>query len=237
MADNSQAKKKTDYPAQKPGIIKKIEDKLEKVGDVIQEKIEAAGNFLESEWNKHNFGPALANFVTGAQIQLISKASGHSLHIVQDPSGELIVEGKGDIGPQAWNAIWTVFNDGNNQVHLYNYNNFLGIVDGETKVIHVEAGAEVPVEAKLQLVLSGELMVSLQSTVEHGRCIGINADGTLLSPKHCFASDEHSLFGILLFKTTGQQLLEQNKEEKKDQPMEQAEEKKDQPMEQAEEKK
>lgn len=110
-----------------------------------------------------------ANFVTGAQIQLISKASGHSLHIVQDPSGELIVEGKGDIGPQAWNgkknfikifhnhdtahlfqlwifflllfsAIWTVFNDGNNQVHLYNYNNFLGIVDGETKVIHVVSG-------------------------------------------------------------------------------------------------
>lgn len=45
-----------------------------------------------------------ANFVTGAQIQLISKASGHSLHIVQDPSGELVVEGKGDIGPQAWNG-------------------------------------------------------------------------------------------------------------------------------------
>lgn len=45
-----------------PGIIKKIEDKLEKVGDVIQEKIEAAGNFLESEWNKHNFGPALVIF-------------------------------------------------------------------------------------------------------------------------------------------------------------------------------
>lgn len=105
MADDSQAKKKTDYPAQKvnkkvfdtqdfintdipevplklfklttqftviinilynsmqPGIIKKIEDKLEKVGDVIQEKIEAAGNFLESEWNKHNFGPALVIFL------------------------------------------------------------------------------------------------------------------------------------------------------------------------------
>lgn len=64
----------------------------------------------------------------------------------------------------------------------------------------------MPVEAKLQLVLSGELMVSLQSTVEHGRCIGINADGTLLSPKHCFASDEHSLFGILLFVSVGKQI-------------------------------
>lgn len=33
------------YNSMQPGIIKKIEDKLEKVGDVIQEKIEAAGNF------------------------------------------------------------------------------------------------------------------------------------------------------------------------------------------------
>lgn len=45
-----------------------------------------------------------------------------------------------------------------------------------------------------------------------------------------------SIFSISK-KTTGQQLLEQNKEEKKDQPMEQSEEKKDQPMKQAEEKK
>lgn len=61
----------------------------------------------------------------------------------------------------------------------------------------------MPVEAKLQLVLSGELMVAIQSTVETGRCIGINADGTLLSPKNCFASDERSLFGILLFVSVG----------------------------------
>lgn len=45
-----------------------------------------------------------ANFVTGAQIQLVSKASGHTLHIVQAPSGELLVEGKGEIGPEAWNG-------------------------------------------------------------------------------------------------------------------------------------
>nr|XP_022325542.1 uncharacterized protein LOC111125751 [Crassostrea virginica] len=132
MAENSKAKR--EYPPQKPGLLKRIEEKIEKVGDVVQEKLEAAGNFIETEWNKHNFGPVLANFVTGAQIQLVSKASGHTLHIVQAPSGELLVEGKGEIGPEAWNATWTVFNDGNNQVHLYNYNNFLAISNGETKV-------------------------------------------------------------------------------------------------------
>ena len=42
-----------------PGLLKKIEEKLEKVGDVVQEKLEAAGNYIETEWNKHNFGPVL----------------------------------------------------------------------------------------------------------------------------------------------------------------------------------
>ena len=42
-----------------PGLLKKMEEKLEKVGDVVQEKLEAAGNFIETEWNKHNFGPVL----------------------------------------------------------------------------------------------------------------------------------------------------------------------------------
>ena len=42
-----------------PGLLKRIEEKIEKVGDVVQEKLEAAGNFIETEWNKHNFGPVL----------------------------------------------------------------------------------------------------------------------------------------------------------------------------------
>lgn len=50
------------YNCMQFGILKKIEDKLEKVGDVIQEKIEVVGNFFESEWNKYNFGLVLVIF-------------------------------------------------------------------------------------------------------------------------------------------------------------------------------
>lgn len=38
------------------GILDKVVNKLEKAGDVIQGGLEAAGHFLESEWNKHKFG-------------------------------------------------------------------------------------------------------------------------------------------------------------------------------------
>lgn len=40
-------------------MLQKVVDKLEKAGDVVQSKLEAAGHYLESEWNKHNFGPVL----------------------------------------------------------------------------------------------------------------------------------------------------------------------------------
>lgn len=34
-------------------------------------------------------------------------------------------------------AVWTVINEGHNQVRLHNHNNFLAIVNGQTIVIHV----------------------------------------------------------------------------------------------------
>lgn len=34
-------------------------------------------------------------------------------------------------------AVWTVFNEGHNQVRLHNHNNFLAIVNGEATVITV----------------------------------------------------------------------------------------------------
>lgn len=34
-------------------------------------------------------------------------------------------------------AVWTVINEGHNQVRLYNHNNFLAIVNGEATVITV----------------------------------------------------------------------------------------------------
>lgn len=56
-------------------MLEKVVDKIEKAGDVVRSALEAAGQYLESEWNKDNFGPVLVVahlkvlFVMGAGIQ------------------------------------------------------------------------------------------------------------------------------------------------------------------------
>lgn len=62
-----------------------------------------------------------------------------------------------------------------------------------------EDGAQVGPEAKLQLVLEGDLLVALQSTLEKDRCVGINEDGSLLPAKNVGCNDNHAKFGVLLF--------------------------------------
>lgn len=61
-------------------MLQKVVDKLEKVGDVVQSKLEVVGYYFESEWNKYNFGFVLVVvyfynfikclFVIGVGVQL-----------------------------------------------------------------------------------------------------------------------------------------------------------------------
>ena len=44
------------------------------------------------------------NFVTGNQVQLVSKSSGRCLQIVQSQTGQLVVDGTGNFGPQFFNG-------------------------------------------------------------------------------------------------------------------------------------
>lgn len=106
-------------------------------------------------------------------------------------------------------------NDGNNQVQLYNNNNFLAIVNGEPVVIQVDVfqgnGAQIGAETKFQLVLNGDYLVALQSTVGPDRCIGINEDGSLKTAQICASSSVNSLFGVLLIKNPENAQLEDKK--------------------------
>lgn len=45
-------------------------------------------------------------------------------------------------------------NNGDNQVHLYNNDNFLGIVNGEAVVLKVVSMLNIPVKCKTLYVLS-----------------------------------------------------------------------------------
>lgn len=59
-------------------------------------------------------------------------------------------------------------------------------------------GTQIGAEAKLQIVLNGDYLVALQSTVGPERCIGVNEDGSLKSAQNCSSSNVSFLFGVLL---------------------------------------
>ncbi|XP_048779096.1 uncharacterized protein LOC125682511 isoform X2 [Ostrea edulis] len=188
-------------PPTNHGLLGSLTKDLNKFGRSVQKELDSAGNMIRSEYNQVNYGPVLQNFVTGNQIQLVSKASGRALQIVQSPSGQLVIDGMGIVGPQAFNAVWTVINEGNNQVRLHNNFNYLGIVNGQTILIHMPKGAHLGVETKFQMVLKGENFVCLESPKERGKCVGILGDGTLKPALACSSSDEHAKFGVCLTST------------------------------------
>ncbi|CAG2256014.1 unnamed protein product [Mytilus edulis] len=76
-------------------------------------------------------------FQTNNVVQLVSRASGRSLQIVMSPTQQLVIDGCGAEGPQAFNTLWTVVNESNNQVRLHNNNNYIAIVNGLTQLVHM----------------------------------------------------------------------------------------------------
>jgi len=113
-------------------------------------------------------------------VQFISRKSGRTLQIVQAPTGQLVVDGMGPEGPTFYNAHWTVLNEGNNIVRLYNQSNYLAIVNGSTIIVPVANPAMAGVETKLRLGQTGQF-VTLESFKGSGHHIGILQDGSLKS--------------------------------------------------------
>lgn len=183
------------------GILGSLTKDLNKFGRSVQKELDAAGNMIRSEYNQHNYGPVMESFVTGNQVQLVSKASGRCLQIVQSQSGQLVVDGTGTFGQQVFNALWTVINEGSNQVRLHNNFNYLAIVNGQTMVIHKPQGAPLGIETKFQLVLKGQNFVCMESLKERGKCVGVLQDGSLKPALACSTTDEHAKFGVYLAST------------------------------------
>ncbi|XP_061189294.1 uncharacterized protein LOC133197335 isoform X1 [Saccostrea echinata] len=188
-------------PPTNHGLLGSLGKDLNRLGGFIQKELDAAGNMIRTEYHQHNYGPVLENFVTGNQIQLVSKSSGRALQIVQSSSGQLVVDGMGVIGPEVFNAVWTVINEGNNQVRLHNNFNYLAIVNGHTVVMHVPQGSHLGIETKFMLLLKGQNFVCLESCKERGKCVGILGDGTLKPAAACSANDDHAKFGVYFAST------------------------------------
>ncbi|GFO38769.1 hypothetical protein PoB_006527400, partial [Plakobranchus ocellatus] len=73
-------------------------------------------------------------FRTGNIVQLISRLTGRCVQIVINAQGLMVLDANGVCDPNAFNSLWTVTNEGNNQVRLHNSNNYLAIEQGHTIV-------------------------------------------------------------------------------------------------------
>ncbi|XP_064617815.1 uncharacterized protein LOC135481954 isoform X2 [Liolophura sinensis] len=160
----------------------------------------------------HTDTTLLQLFQTQNVVQLVSRSNGQALQIVMSQSGQPVVDGLGAINPhghtiqdQPFNTLWTVINEGKNQVRLHNNNNYLAIVNGNTIVMNIAPGTPHGVESKFQLYQVANQFVTLESCKEYGRHVGILPNGTL-KPALATGKDLHGQFGVrLVFSPYGSQ--------------------------------
>ncbi|XP_062572919.1 uncharacterized protein LOC134234885 [Saccostrea cucullata] len=185
--------KQLTYPSEE---VDPFEVLSKKIGHGVEDELEVEKKTSVPE------GKLLSHFVTGNQVQLVSKISGRSLRIVQDRVGKLKVDGRGDLGQKEWNAVWTVINEKHNmEIRLHNNFNFLSISNGETKIVHVPEEKEHDrLDTLFLLVLDPENFVALESVKEPENCVGIEANGSLRSAEKTFVHDDHAMFGVHLIK-------------------------------------
>ncbi|CAH1797440.1 unnamed protein product, partial [Owenia fusiformis] len=112
-------------------------------------------------------------FKEGNVVQLISKASGKSLQIVQSPNGQFMVDGCGMEGPSAANAVWTVEVVGSNIVKLQNNYNYLAVINGCTTLIYFppQSGYALGTETHFRLQQISNFIL-LDSFKESGHHVG-----------------------------------------------------------------
>ncbi|XP_071095721.1 uncharacterized protein [Haliotis cracherodii] len=149
--------------------------------------------------------PVLNYFQTGNVVQLISRVSGRSLQIVATPAGQLVVDGCGPTDHQQ-HTLWTVVNEGSNQVRLHNNNNYLTIVNNNTTLVTMPPGSVHGVETKLQLGVAQTQFVIMQSVKDPLCHVGVLPTG-LMKPARATGRENSAQFGVrLVYTPYGQQV-------------------------------
>ncbi|XP_076458038.1 uncharacterized protein LOC143291774 [Babylonia areolata] len=183
---------------QKPsrGFFGSLMKDLNSVGNQIGKEIDYLGNKINDAVDTNASNPLLAMLQTGNVVQLVSRASGRALQILMGPSGQLMVDGNGPVGPGAFNTAWTVVNEGMNQVRLHNNNNYLTVVGGHTTLVNMPPGSMHGVDTKWQVSVMQNFLV-LESLKERGRHMGILHNGQLKPALAC-GREQHAQFGLQL---------------------------------------
>lgn len=175
------------------GLFGQIGHEINMLGRTVGRELDWTADQINRSLSTTATSQVLTLFQSGNVIQLVSRASGRSLQIVQGPTG-LVVDG---LGPDnAFNAQWTVVNEGANQVRLHNNNNFLAIINGATVVMHMPPGSVHTNDTKFQMTQLGQFIV-FSSMREPGKHIGILPNGQL---KAALATgrEDHGQFGVRL---------------------------------------
>lgn len=175
------------------GLFGQIGHEINMLGRTVGRELDWTADQINRSLSTTATSQVLTLFQSGNVIQLVSRASGRTLQIVQGPTG-LVVDG---VGPDnAFNAQWTVVNEGANQVRLHNNNNFLAIINGATVVMHMPPGSVHTNDTKFQMTQLGQFIV-FSSMREPGKHIGILPNGQL---KAALATgrEDHAQFGVRL---------------------------------------
>lgn len=175
------------------GLFGQIGHEINMLGRTVSREIDWTADQINKALSTTATSQVLSLFQSGNVVQLVSRASGRSLQIVQGQTG-LTVDGLG--ADDMFNVHWTVVNEGANQVRLHNNNNFLAIINGTTVIMHMPPGSAHTNDTKFQLHQVGQFII-LASMREPGKHVGILPNGQL-KPALVTGREDHAQFGIRL---------------------------------------
>uniref|UniRef100_A0A0B7AJA9 Uncharacterized protein n=1 Tax=Arion vulgaris TaxID=1028688 RepID=A0A0B7AJA9_9EUPU len=184
-------------PKEKKGFFSSMMKDAEKLGKQITVQLDKAGDKINETVDKNYTSALLDLFKTGNVVQLISRATGRTVQIVAGSSGQLLVDANGPLDPNAFNTLWTVTNEGSNQVRIHNYNNYIAIIDGQVNVKEYLPGTEHGLETKFQLSQLQQFLM-FESLKEKTRYLAFLPTGEL---KITSVKEPNSHFGIKLVST------------------------------------
>ncbi|CAG5122906.1 unnamed protein product [Candidula unifasciata] len=201
-AAHGAANVKAEKPAQKEkkGFFSSFMKEAEKVGKQIGVELDKAGKSINETVDKNYTSALLDLFKTGNVVQLISRVTGKTVQIVVNPVGQLVIDANGPLDPNAFNTLWTVTNEGNNQVRLHNFNNYITIADGLIVVKTYPPDTPHGLETKFQLIQIQQQFIIFESLKEKTRHLAFLPAGQL-KPALAAGKEPDSHFGVKLVST------------------------------------
>ncbi|XP_059141671.1 uncharacterized protein LOC131929394 isoform X2 [Physella acuta] len=192
---------KQEQPKEKKGgFFSNLKKEAEKVGKQLGHELDKAGKTINDAVDRNYQSALLDLFKNGNVVQLVSRVTGRTLQIVISSTGQMVLDANGPLDPNAFNTLWTVTNEGSNQVRLHNYQNYITVIDGETVIRTYPPGTATGPETKFQLSQIHQQFVMLESLKEKNRHVGFMPSGEL-KPALATIKEPSSQLGVKLVST------------------------------------